>query len=161
MANVNEIRLPGVGVRYEFVTSSGARVAVIHHRSGLRELVTYEEDDPDTSREILRLDPEDGRTLVELLGGSHVAQELAKLRQSVEGLAIDWLPVPAGTPYAGRSIGDTQARTRTGASIVAVLRGEEAVPAPGPEFELREDDTLVVVGTTRGVEELAVILRSG
>ncbi len=161
MPQVNETRLPGVGVRFEFVTSRGVRLAVIHHRSGLRELVVYDEDDPDTSRDLLRLDAEDARTLVDLLGGSHVAQELAALQQSVEGLAIDWLPVPAGTPYAGRTIGDTAARTRTGASIVAVLRGEEAVPAPGPEFVLHVDDTLVVVGTARGIEELAVLLRSG
>jgi len=158
---VNEVRLPGVGVRYEFVTSRGARVAVIHHRSGLRELVVYDETDPDTSREILRLDADDGRTLVDLLGGSHVAQELTKLQQSVEGLAIDWLPVPAGTPYSERTIGDTQARTRTGTSIVAVLRGDEAIPAPGPELQLHVDDTLVVVGTPRGIEELVVILRTG
>jgi TrkA domain protein len=161
MADVNEIRLPGVGVRFEFVTSAGARVAVVHHRSGLQELVVYDEADPDTSREILRLDADDGRTLVDLLGGSHVTQELAKLQQSVEGLAIDWLPVPEGTPYAGGSIGDTEARTRTGVSIVAVLRQENAFPAPGPGFGLEADDTLVVVGTPRGIEELAVLLRTG
>jgi TrkA domain protein len=38
MSVVNEIPLPGIGVRYEFVTQEGDRVAVVHHRSGLREL---------------------------------------------------------------------------------------------------------------------------
>jgi TrkA domain protein len=46
-------------------------------------------------------------------------------------------------------------------SIVAVLRGDAAHPAPGPAFALRGGDTLVVVGTPRGIEELAVLLRSG
>jgi TrkA domain protein len=77
------------------------------------------------------------------------------------GLAIDWLPVSTGTPFAGGSIGDTQARTRTGVSIVAVLRGERAFAAPGPEFGLEGSDTLLVVGTPRGIEQLAVILRTG
>ena len=45
-------------------------------------------------------------------------------------------------------------------SIVAVLRGDAAHPAPGPGFALRGSDTLVVVGTPRGIEELAVLLRS-
>ena len=46
-------------------------------------------------------------------------------------------------------------------SRVAILREGSAHPAPGPEAELRAGDTLVVVGTPRGIEELAVLLRSG
>jgi TrkA domain protein len=77
------------------------------------------------------------------------------------GWAIDWLPLSAESPFAGKTIGDTRARTRTGTSIVAVLRGDQAHPAPEPDFELRAGDTLLVVGTPRGIEDLAVLLRSG
>jgi TrkA domain protein len=159
VAVVNEIPLPGVGVRYEFVTQKGDRVGVVHHRSGLRELVLFEREDPDTSHDLLRLEPEDSRTLAELLGVSQVAKELAELERDVEGLAVDRLPLGAASPFDGRTIGDTGARTRTGVSIVAVLRGGSAHPAPGPEFGLRGGDVLVVVGTPRGIEELAVLLR--
>ena len=161
MAVVNEVPLPGIGVRYEFVMLDGDRVAVVHHRSGVRELVLFERGDPDTSHDLVRLGPEDARTLAELLGVSQVAKELSELEQDVEGLAVDRLPLEATSPFAEGTIGDTQARTRTGASIVAVLRGDAAHPAPGPEFSLRDGDTLVVVGTPRGIEELAVLLRSG
>jgi TrkA domain protein len=160
MSVVTEIPLPGIGVRYEFVTQDGDRVAVVHHRSGVRELVRFERD-PDMSHDLLRLGPEDSRTLAELLGVSQVAKELSELEQDVEGLAVDRLPLGAASPFDGGTIGDTQARTRTGVSIVAVLRGDSAHPAPGPEFALRGGDTLVVVGTPRGIEELAVLLRSG
>jgi TrkA domain protein len=159
VAVVNEIPLPGVGVRYEFVTQKGDRVGVVHHRSGLRELVLFEREDPDTSHDLLRLEPEDSRTLAELLGVSQVAKELAELERDVEGLAVDRLPLGGESPFDGRTIGDTGARTRTGVSIVAVLRGGSAHPAPGPEFRLRGGDVLVVVGTPRGIEELAVLLR--
>jgi TrkA domain protein len=158
---VNEIPLPGIGVRYEFVTEDGARVGVVHHRSGLRELVLFERADPDTSHDLLRLGAEDSRTLAELLGVSQVSKDLAELEQDVEGLAVDRLPLGPGSPFDGRTIGDTGARTRTGVSIVAVLRNGSAYPAPGPDFVLRGGDTMVVVGTPRGVEELAVLLRSG
>jgi TrkA domain protein len=161
MAVVNEIRLPGIGVRYEFVADDGNRIGVVHHRSGIRELVLFERDDPDTSHDLLRLGPEDSRTLAELLGVSQVAKDLADLQQDVEGLAVDRLPLGGTTPYHGRTIGDTGARTRTGVSIVAVIREGSAHPAPGPEFGLLAGDTLVVVGTPRGIEELAVLLRSG
>jgi TrkA domain protein len=158
---VKEIPLPGIGVRYEFVTEDGARVGVVHHRSGLRELVLFERADPDTSHDLLRLGPDDSRTLAELLGVSQVSKDLAELEQDVEGLAVDRLPLGAGSPFDGRTIGDTGARTRTGVSIVAVLRNGSAYPAPGPDFVLHGGDTLLVVGTPRGVEELALLLRSG
>lgn len=161
MRLVKEIPLPGIGVRYEFVAEDGARVGVVHHRSGMRELVLFERADPDTSHVLLRLGPDDSRTLAELLGVSQVSKDLAELEQDVEGLAVDRLPLGAGAPFDGRTIGDTGARTRTGVSIVAVLRDGSAHPAPGPDFLLRGGDTLVVVGTPRGVEELAVLVRSG
>ena len=161
MAEVSETTLPGVGVRYEFTTSDGQRVCVVHHRGGRREIVLFDEEDPDSSAGGIRLDKDDSRTLAELLGSSQIVKELSDLQQDVKGLAIDWLPVVEGTPFAGKPIAATRARTRTGASIVAVLRDEEAHPAPGPDFILSPGDTLVVVGTTRGIEELAVILRTG
>jgi len=157
---VRETHLPGLGVRYEFTTARGSRMAVILHRTGRRELIVYEKDDPDTSRSAISLDADDSRTLSELLGASRVAEQMERL-QEVEGLAIDWLPLSGESPFAGRTIGDTQARTRTGVSVVAILRGDGAVPAPGPEFGMESDDTLLVVGTPRGIEQLVVILRTG
>jgi TrkA domain protein len=52
-------------------------------------------------------------------------------------------------------------RTRTGVSIVAVLRGDQAIPAPGPEAELKPGDYVVVVGTPRGIEQVVELLRAG
>jgi TrkA domain protein len=161
MAEVMHTNLPGLGIRYEFLTSRGDRIGVVHHRTGRRELFLPDPADADASSTIAILDEDDSRTLAELLGGARVEEQLALLHQRVEGLAIDWLPVAEGTPYAGKTIGDTQARTRTGTSIVAIVRGDEAVPAPGPEQPIEGGDTLVVVGTPRGIEDLVVILRTG
>jgi TrkA domain protein len=159
VADVEETKLPGLGIRYEFLTARGSRVGVIHHRTGRRELLLYDQADPDTVRNVVALDPDDCRTLAELLGGSRVAEQLEHLQQ-VEGLAIDWLPIPSNSPFAGATIGDTEARRRTGVSIVAVLRGDQAFPAPGPDHPLEAGDTLLVVGTPRGIEALAVRLRA-
>lgn len=161
MSEVSETRLPGVGIRYDFESAGGRRIGVVHHRTGQRELVLYDLADPDVCVASLRLDEADSRTLGEILGASKITEELEDLKQSVEGLAIDWLRVEPGSPYAGKTIGDTGARTRTGTSIVAAIRGGEATPAPGPDFRIEADDTLVVVGTARGVEDLAVLLRIG
>jgi TrkA domain protein len=161
MAEVTELRLPGVGIRYEFSTRTGDRVEVVAHRSGRRDIFVGDPHDPDAFRAVLELTEDESQTLAELLGGSRITRELTKLRQALEGLAIDWLPVDPDSPYVGRTIGDTRTRTRTGVSIVAAMRGEEAFPAPGPEFELKAGDTLVVVGLPRDIETVVEILHAG
>ena len=161
MGTVSETLLPGLGVRFEFETKAGAHLGVLQRQAGRIDLLVYDPSDPDTVIESISLDDEEARTLAELLGSSRVIEDLGRLRQRIEGLAIDWLPLDDGSPFAGRTIGDTGARTRTGVSIVALVRGENPIPAPGPEQGLEAGDTLVVVGTPRGIEDLVVILRTG
>jgi TrkA domain protein len=158
MTEINETRLPGVGVRHDFTCLGGDRVGVVSHHSGSRELVIYDRDDPDAVRTSLRLSPDESRLLGELLGGSSITATLDDLRQHVQGLAIDWLPISGRSRYAGRKLGDTELRSRTGVSIVAIVRGDTAIPAPGPEAELRGGDVAVVVGTPEGIDEAARLL---
>lgn len=161
MSEIDEVKLPGVGVRYEFETAEGNRIGVISHRTGLREIYLSRREDPDEFKRMLGLSPDDARTLAELLGATRVAQQLADLHQRIEGLVIDWLPVRADSAYSGRTIGEARIRTRTGVSVVAIVRGEEALAAPGPEAGLEGGDYLVVVGTARGVEQAVELLRAG
>jgi TrkA domain protein len=161
MTEVREVELPGVGVRHEFTTEDGSKVGVVSHRSGRREIYLADHEDPDRFKLALSLSEEDARTLAEILGASRVAAELAELQQKIEGLAIDWLPVRADSPFAHRPIGAGRVRTRTGVSIVAVLRGDQAIPAPGPDVQVQPGDYLVVVGTPRGIEEVVELLRTG
>ncbi|MGZ5405591.1 MAG: hypothetical protein ACXWDL_13140, partial [Nocardioides sp.] len=44
---VFETRLPGIGIRYEFTSSANDRLGVVVRRDGRRELVLYDEEDPD------------------------------------------------------------------------------------------------------------------
>jgi TrkA domain protein len=66
--------------------------------------------------------------------------------------------VRADSPYVGRALGDTKARTRTRCSIVAIVRETEVLPAPGPADLLRSGDTLVAVGTRDGLDHLVRIV---
>ena len=77
------------------------------------------------------------------------------------GARYDTAPLEGGSPFAGRALGDSQMRTRTGTSVVAVIRNEQAIPAPGPDYVLEAGDTVVVVGTANGVRRAARLLSSG
>jgi TrkA domain protein len=160
MPEIEETLLPGVGVRHELSTSGGERVAVLTHRSGRRELAVYDRDDPDACTTVLHLSPEDTLALSEVLGGMQVSETVTAVQQQIKGLAIEWVTVQGTSRYAHSTIADGQFRTRTGASIVAVLRDGTTVPAPGPEFAFREHDVVVAVGTPEGLAQLRDLLRS-
>lgn len=161
MARIEQTNLPGLGVRYDFATETGQRIGVIHHRTGRRELFVCPAEDPDQPIASIHLSEDDAHSLVDTLGGSQVVESLSHLQQHVEGLAIDWLVVEAGTAYAGKTIGDARIRTRTGVSAVAVIREDQPYPAPEPEFQLQAGDTLVVVGTPDGIRLVSDILAEG
>ena len=76
-------------------------MAVVAHRSGRRDVYLGDRRDEDAYHEVVELSDDESRTLAELLGGSRVTRELSRLRQSVQGLAIDWVPVDPDSPYAG------------------------------------------------------------
>lgn len=158
MREVTETRLPGVGVRFDFETSEHDRVAVLVYRGGRRELMAYDANDPDRCKTLLRLDADDCSTLNELLGGSRVAEVTTAVQTMIQGLAIEWLTLRDDSPMAGRSIGAGRIRTRTGVSIVAVLRGDTTIPAPEPDVVLLAGDVLVVVGTPPGIDDAREIL---
>ena len=160
MADIAETQLPGVGVRYEFSTASGERLGVLSHRSGHRELVVYDREDPDRTAFVVHLSPDDTRTLGEILGTSHVSATVAAVQQQLEGVAIEWLTVAPGSRFARATIADGQFRTRTGASVVAVIRGDVTIPAPGPELRFEGGDIVVAVGTPPGLEQLRTLLAS-
>lgn len=159
MTDVEETLLPGVGARHDFSTNDGQRIGVIVHRTGIRELLIYGKDDPDACAHTLRLEGDDLRVLVELMGGTQIVERLASLQYSVEGLAIDWLSIPAMSARAEKTLGSTEMRTRTGVSIVAVLRGETTFASPEPDFVFAADDIAVVIGTAEGILQATAILQ--
>jgi TrkA domain protein len=159
MTEVKETQLPGVGVRHEFTTAAGERLVVLSHRTGRKELAFYDQPDPDVCRTVLHLSPDDTRTLAELLGGSPVSEAVVGV-QRLEGLAIDWIQIPPSAGLAGATIGDGGFRTRTGASVVAIVRGSDTVPAPGPDERLEPRDVVVAVGTSEGLRQLRELLEA-
>jgi TrkA domain protein len=51
-------------------------------------------------------------------------------------------------------------RTKTGSSIVAVIRAGASIPAPGPEFPLETGDVIVAVGTVDGLAAMRELIRT-
>ncbi|WP_327581406.1 potassium transporter TrkA [Nonomuraea sp. NBC_00507] len=134
MVEIEQTALPGIGLRHESTTRSGRRIGIVSHRTGSRDLVIYDRDDPDRAGGTVILDDEEADALAELLGAPLVVQRLNDLHREVEGLVSEKLPIADDSPYAGRPMDDARVRTRTGASIVAVVRGGQVYASPAPDF---------------------------
>jgi TrkA domain protein len=152
--DLEETLLPGVGVRYELRTRSGAVLGIVVQREGGAEISVYDRRDPDRARDVFRLSAEEADAVAEVLGAPRLTQRFADLSREVPGLQSARFPITPGSPFDGRTLGDTRARTLTGCSIVALVRDADVIPSPGPEAGLRAGDVLVAIGSATGLEQL-------
>jgi TrkA domain protein len=151
---LEETLLPGVGVRYELTTRSGQLLGIVVPRDGGAEIAVYDTRDPDRATGLLRLNPEEADALAEVLGAPRLTQRFADLSREVPGLESARFPIRPGSRFDGRPLGDTRARTLTGCSIVAIVRGADVVPSPGPADLLQGGDVIVAIGSSVGLERL-------
>ncbi len=162
MVDVRRVKLPGVGVLHTFVPDGGGKVGVIAHRSGQSDLITFSEenDGADAAKVSLRLNEDEAHTLAELLGGTQITESLTALDQ-IPGLSIDWFTVDYEDHVAGQPLGAPADHGFVGVTVVAVVRGESANPAPSPDFKVFPGDTLVVTGSPEKVAKAFVFFRTG
>ena len=160
--DVNETLLPGVGLRYEFTNSDRDRISVIAHRSGDFEVfLCTTPADPDRAKRLFRLREGEAEALAQILGAPRMVESYADLTKESPGLEGGQVGVVAQSPFADRPLGETRARTRTGASIVAIVRGDEVLASPGPDEVLKVGDVLVVIGTADGIAAVRHLIDQG
>jgi CPA2 family monovalent cation:H+ antiporter-2 len=72
---------------------------------------------------------------------------LAQLERASRQIETQWIRLPENSSLKGRSIGELGVRTETGASVVAIVRGDLVLPSPGPEARFEPGDLVGVLGT--------------
>lgn len=150
--------IPGIGFRDDVVTKAGDRIGVLTNRDGTHELAVYSHEDPDSSAAQVVLTGAESNVLAELLGHAVLLQQLSEVGGGVAGLFTEHLILPADSSFIGHTLGETKTRTKTGVSVVAIVRGSEIVPSPSPQDVLDAGDVLVAVGTRKGLDAAVKIL---
>ena len=84
--DVNEVLLPGIGLRYEFDNADGDRIGVIAKRTGDFEVVIYPANDQDCAQPLFRLTEEEADTLAQILGAPRIAERFVDLTREVPDL---------------------------------------------------------------------------
>jgi TrkA domain protein len=144
---VYETDVPGVGRKYEYELDGDDRLVVLIHHDGKREVFRRRSAEAD-SEKLFELADREAREFGTLLEGAYFQPvDLDAVQVPLGDEIIEWHDVGAESSLAGRSLSDSQVRKRTGTSILAVQRDDETVANPDADFELREGDTVVALGT--------------
>ena len=97
-----------------------------------------------------------------MVGGAYERPKIVEdLEMALGELAIEWVPVPKGSPAIGHSLAECGFRARTGITIIAILREPEPVSGAQPTDVIQEGDTLVTVGKLGQYAEFRRILAEG
>ncbi|HEX5017578.1 MAG TPA: cation:proton antiporter regulatory subunit [Actinomycetes bacterium] len=158
--DVVETLLPGVGRRYEFELEDGMRLCIVSTRDDHYIVSTFDRNDPDVGRTLFELDEDEAVTMAEILGAPRIAVKLADLTREIPGLASEQIEIARGSRFDGKTLGDTQMRTRTGSSVVALVRDDVVLASPEPSQDLVGGDVLVVIGTDEGISKARAILEA-
>jgi CPA2 family monovalent cation:H+ antiporter-2 len=86
------------------------------------------------------------------------ATEIGSLTDVLSASVTETLQIEEGSPGADKSIGELNVRKRTGATIIAVSRGDDAEVNPNPEFHLRPGDSIVLLGSPEQIDAAVEIL---
>ena len=104
--------------------------------------------------------------LVQQIRGSHyeVLRSDAAGRLSLDAvagvpqMAIERMRLAPQSPLAGKRLAATGLRNQTGALVLSVVRGDEEIATPGPQFRLATGDVLVVVGQPHQLQAAARLI---
>jgi len=72
---------------------------------------------------------------------------------AAEGVHVEEVPVPPGSPMAGVTLAGSRIRETTGATVVGLRREGVPILNPAPVLRLAEGDAVVLLGTPRQVAD--------
>ncbi|ELZ95231.1 hypothetical protein C440_09142 [Haloferax mucosum ATCC BAA-1512] len=159
---IYESDLPGVGKKHEVELDDGSRLVIVTHNSGRREVFRRESADSDSER-LFELDDKLARQVGTLLEGAYFQPVQSTTIETLLGdsTLIEWVEVGADTEVAGQTLAESNLRQVTGASVIAIQRGDEVIPSPGGDATLEAGDTLVVIGPREACRNFAELVTEG
>ena len=92
-------------------------------------------------------------------GTAGASDTMQVVRMTLPGIgAPTSAAIPEGSPAVGRSLKELGIRGRTGATVVALVRGRERIPFPDADARLAAGDLVALAGTHEAVEAARALL---
>jgi len=87
-----------------------------------------------------------------LRGLSKTKRSMEKITELLKAGITETFLIPQHSIAVGKTLNELDLRKKTGATIIAIVRGEESVTSPSSDFEIREGDTLVLVASHKDMD---------
>lgn len=139
--------LPGVGKKISFQTAEKQKVVIITHHSGKRDLYFFQDADEDEADYFLTLTSEETREMgAQLLGAAFQPVDDDQMLLYQKQLVMEWITLTTESPFVDKQISESRIRTHTGASVIAVMHGDDVTVSPDIHMVLKAGDTVMVAG---------------
>lgn len=86
---------------------------------------------------------------------------LDQLKRTSRMIETEWVRLPEKSELAGKTLGELELRSQIGISVVALIRGEDVIPNPGPEDHLEPGDMVGTLGTRDQTEAFRALANGG
>jgi CPA2 family monovalent cation:H+ antiporter-2 len=85
-------------------------------------------------------------------------ENIGRIASLFAGATVDNIQLQPHSPAIDKTLKELDIRRATGATVIAVVRNGEATTNPGPDYQLRTDDILVLLGAHRDLDEATKLL---
>lgn len=85
-------------------------------------------------------------------------KRLDELSQYLAGTTTDTVLILDGSPAAGKSLEESELRSRSGVTVIAVVRDGQSIHNPPADFRLAPGDVMVLLGSHKDLDQATEIL---
>lgn len=83
---------------------------------------------------------------------------LDQLLTAVRGLEIVWRAIGDSSPMVGKTLAQASIRSNAGASVIAMVRGQDVIPNPKPDMTFQPGDLVGLIGNTNELAAATTLL---
>jgi len=84
---------------------------------------------------------------------------ISQLKAMTRLMQLNWVELSKHSPFAGKSIGELAIRSKTGVTIVGVMRAGKSYPNPSVEFKFAAGDWVAIMGAPEQMSKFNDLIR--
>ena len=78
---------------------------------------------------------------------------------NLDGASTEIIVLDSDSPVIGKNLGELDLRVNSGATVIAIVSGEETKISPSANYQLREGDTVVLLGSPEKIARAVAIIK--
>lgn len=86
--------------------------------------------------------------------------EMSNLNAALGAATTENIKLTHTSPAIGKDLGELNLRNATGATLIAVIRGDDTKIGPGANYKLQENDILILFGKPEKIEQAVKLLQT-